>query len=40
MMWTVVHFIIGMLIGMTIGFVEIKLCDYVCGLQERKRNKK
>ena len=40
MMWNVVQFIIGMLIGMAIGYAELKLCDYVYYSQERKRNRK
>lgn len=35
-MWNVVQFIIGM----AIGYAELKLCDYVYYSQERKRNRK
>lgn len=40
MIWNVVQFIIGMLIGFAIGYAGLKLCDYVYDIKERKRNKK
>ena len=40
MMWFVIQFIIGMLIGFAIGYAVLKLCDYVYGIQVRKRNNK
>ena len=40
MMLTILYFILDMLIGFAIGYAELKLCDYVYDIQERKRNKK
>lgn len=40
MMWFVIQFIIGMLIGFAIGYVDLKLCDYVYDIKKRKQNKK
>lgn len=40
MIWNVVQFIIGMLIGFAIGYAELKLCYYVYDIKERKRNNK
>ncbi len=40
MVWFVIQFILGMLIGFAIGYAELKLCDYVYDIKERKRNNK
>lgn len=40
MVWFVIQFILGMLMGFAIGCAVLILCDYVYNIQERKRNNK
>ena len=36
MVWTIIQFIIGLVIGLCIGYAEIKLRDFVDDIKERK----
>ena len=40
MMLTVIQFIIGMVIGLVIGYTEIKLCDFVYDIKDQQINKR